>query len=435
MKFTFNPGEDIPAESFQTIDPDNIVGQSAGYLVGGSNPSALSVFNALGGGSNDGKLKINIDGIVYDNLGIDLNNVSTPEIIFNQTVAYDPVGVGGSNQIAQTFTMPSDKQILTSIGIDIYRWAGPSGNYYVKLYAVDGEGKPTGSPIKTITNAVSSLPTSHSIVNFTFNQMLSPSTKYCFVVSADNNQVGAYHKDPGTIANENMLFSSNSGATWSASTGDMTFNVYVASYANTYNSIATALQTAIRTATGGLETVIYDTNHFKITSASLGRDSKVLKLMTPTTGTDISGAGATTYLDCGTNGVETAGNGMEYYLVRLGSDGKIPKGLTHNGENQITSGRVLGTVYQNTSKNPILVSASVNYSDTNNGQPYVYADIGATSSPATRVSYFKLSLFTASSTATLTFVVPPNYYYKVDSNAGGTYGAKSIANWFECDLI
>jgi hypothetical protein len=33
------------------------------------------------------------------------------------------------------------------------------------------------------------------------------------------------------------------------------------------------------------------------------------------------------------------------------------------------------------------------------------------------------------------FIVPPGYYYKVDSNAGGNYGGKSVAYWYECDLI
>ena len=89
------------------------------------------------------------------------------------------------------------------------------------------------------------------------------------------------------------------------------------------NDIALKVQTAIRTATGKLETVVWDTDHFEITSTISGKNngSSVLRLTAPTTGTDISGAG---YLDLGANATEVAGEGDDYKLVRLDENGQVP---------------------------------------------------------------------------------------------------------------
>jgi hypothetical protein len=163
-KFIFNPGDDIPAESFQTIDPDNLVTQSAGYLTGGTDV-VLADFQTLGAGDNDGAFKINIDGTEYDDVTADLSGITDED------------------------------------------------------------------------------------------------------------------------------------------------------------DIATALQSAIRTATSSTETVVWDTDHFVVTSSYAGRESSVLKFQAPTTGTDISGAG---YLDLGANATEVAGDGDDYKLVRLDEDGKLP---------------------------------------------------------------------------------------------------------------
>ena len=105
-------------------------------------------------------------------------------------------------------------------------------------------------------------------------------------------------------------------------------NFYTEEYAfgevQSLAEVAGNLQTGIRLATSGLETAEYDTDHFKITSATKNRKSQVLKLMTPSTGTDISGAGATPYLDMADNATETQGTGEEYRLVRLNEDGVLP---------------------------------------------------------------------------------------------------------------
>jgi len=77
--------------------------------------------------------------------------------------------------------------------------------------------------------------------------------------------------------------------------------------------VATVLQNAIRAETGGLETVVWSTNHFVITSGTTGVGSEVSITSTVSTpaGTDISGAGAADWLDADTgNGTATAGTGV-----------------------------------------------------------------------------------------------------------------------------
>jgi hypothetical protein len=160
-------------------------------------------------------------------------------------------------------------------------------------------------------------------------------------LSLDENTSYAYvFETTGTLngSNNYMIRSNSSGGyangkmcwylsgAWQSSydSKDFSFKVKAGKSAVNLSDVATQLQTAIRATTSKTETVIYDTDKFKITSATEGSSSKILKLMTPSTGTDISGAGATPYLDCATNATETLGTGEDYNLPRLGLDGKLP---------------------------------------------------------------------------------------------------------------
>lgn len=78
----------------------------------------------------------------------------------------------------------------------------------------------------------------------------------------------------------------------------------------TMADVATKIQTALRAATSGNETVVWSTNHFTITSGTTGSTSQisVLSTSTGTVGTDISGLGATNFIDGDAgHGVATAG--------------------------------------------------------------------------------------------------------------------------------
>lgn len=75
------------------------------------------------------------------------------------------------------------------------------------------------------------------------------------------------------------------------------------------NDVADTIQDAIRTATSSTETVVWDTDHFIISSADNTSSSEVTvtETSTGTVGTDISGAGANDWMDSDTgNGTATA---------------------------------------------------------------------------------------------------------------------------------
>lgn len=72
------------------------------------------------------------------------------------------------------------------------------------------------------------------------------------------------------------------------------------------DDVASKLQTAIRAVTSGSETVVWSTNHFVITSGITTSSSAITVTSATGGGTDISGAGASNWMDCDTgNGVVT----------------------------------------------------------------------------------------------------------------------------------
>ena len=100
-------------------------------------------------------------------------------------------------------------------------------------------------------------------------------------------------------------------ATWTA-VSDGTFTISIdnvkydltsidfSSGVTTMADVATKIQTAIRTATSSTETVAWSTDHFLISSITTGAYSAVSVTSAEGTGTDISGVGATTFMDCET---------------------------------------------------------------------------------------------------------------------------------------
>ena len=102
-------------------------------------------------------------------------------------------------------------------------------------------------------------------------------------------------------------------ATWTAvSDGEFTISIDGVSYDVTgidfstgvtdMDGVASKIETALRAATSGTETVILDTDHFLITSGTTGANSQVsvTSAVSGGGGTDISGVGATPFMDCET---------------------------------------------------------------------------------------------------------------------------------------
>lgn len=101
-------------------------------------------------------------------------------------------------------------------------------------------------------------------------------------------------------------------------------------------AIATIIQTGIRAATGALETCVWSTNRFIVSSVNTTVSSAITVASAVGSGTDISGAGATNYMDCDTgNGVVTNAVINEAahskYVLTLNSVGKIPLSLLAGG--------------------------------------------------------------------------------------------------------
>lgn len=119
------------------------------------------------------------------------------------------------------------------------------------------------------------------------------------------------------------------------------------------NDVAAKIQTAIRAVTGGSETVVWSTNHFVITSGITTSSSAITVTSATGGGTDISGAGASDWMDSDTgHGVVTntvlnqAADAGKIGL--LGADGKYAENfiskavlkstLTTKGDIYVASG-------------------------------------------------------------------------------------------------
>lgn len=419
------------------IDPDNPVAQSPAKLIGGNDVVSQN-FIDLGLGDNDGAFKATIDGVEYDDIGIemydiisDIDNAGTDE---TEELA---IGSTASNEMFyypfvfwQTFTMPANVFIKK-----------------IKLYQHDS----SGSNIKIcLANSNDTLESTTALATGSYSgaegekeiTLSSPvytgktQRKFAVVVYGGDGS-WRYLKTSGSR-------SYMDGRLWNYDQfkdKDLYLKVITVDVDGNevLTDLASELQTAIRARTSKLETVVWDTDHFEITSTILGKNngSQVLKLQPPTTGTDISGAG---YLDLGANATEVAANGDDYKLVRLDEDGQVPlskltKLSNQIGGNQVITGRALNTVYQNTStKTKIVLVSTLNsgYNSTSTSDSIAY--IGATSTPNILVGYYS-TIASGNNRGQLCMLVPPGYYYTITATKGGSATLPSLVSWFECDLI
>ncbi len=138
---------------------------------------------------------------------------------------------------------------------------------------------------------------------------------------------------PSTPANGYLTGGSSATAvvaTWNAvSDGEFTITIDGVEYditgldfstASDMDDIATIIQTGIRTATGNSETVVWSTDHFVITAKT---GVSVTSAVSGGSGTDISGVGATEFMDSETGvGTPTAGTDKKFGLISLNKDTK-----------------------------------------------------------------------------------------------------------------
>ena len=424
MKYKgFTIGEKLPPENIDSIDPANITPQSAGYLTGGNSPSALSVFQALREANDDGKISIDINGTLHQNVACPLDDYSSSHSDYVDV--YTPYSFNGNAYavyINPNFTFK----------MDLFKFLSASSSpLSISIYS----GKQhdfSGTPIQTITSTVSSHSSGKYLHTLTINTpiKIKANNGYSFVCATQSFALG----NSGGSTNQ---WNENWTNQWS---GYYPSIIYVGGYSqlvlSSLSDVATAIQTAIRALTGKTETVVYDTNHFKITSSITGLASKVLKLISPSSGTDITGNATEKYLDLGANATETFGQGDDYHLLRLGSDGLIPQGLVKTLQNQTATAKALNTVYQNTTTKTKLIVVSIGIQAASNQAIDVQSLIGPTSTPTMMISKLRDggSSYTERMTLPLIILVPAGWYYKI-LTSGSYSSTPAIDGWFESDFI
>jgi len=114
------------------------------------------------------------------------------------------------------------------------------------------------------------------------------------------------------------------------------------------DDVAAVIQAGIRAATSSTETCVWSTDHFVITSADTTSSSAitVTSAVSGGTGTDISGAGASNYMDCDSgNGTVTAKafdpTADSGKLVKLGSDGFFKREFVKGSGMYLTAGEAI----------------------------------------------------------------------------------------------
>lgn len=407
------------------VDPYDITPQVKATLVGGTDVNFQN-FTDIAVGVNNAKFSVEIDGVQHNDLSIDL--LKTENTFINQTQqdnAYDLRYSANTQACSQSFTTGSE-EILTSVTLQLQKMGSLTGNLFVSIYN-NSSDLPTGTPIKTLTSDVSNY--SSGTYVFDFNTYLQPNTKYVLVVWGDfsystTNYLRVFYNTASAYSGGTR--GTNNNGSWSTQTGDHYFIVKTRDI-----DVVTELQSTIRAATGKGEVVTFDGSKFTISAG--GRMKSIGKFQSPSTGTDISGAG---YLDLGVNAVFTAGDGEDYRLVMTDEDGKIPQGVSKVIQNISTTVKSLNTVYQNTTTAAKMIIASVQVQGSIGNAVSVSANIGITNTPSTTVA---IAADNGSGTMEImtipmTFVIPSGYYYELKTS--GSYGGTpAISSWFECDLI
>jgi len=136
----------------------------------------------------------------------------------------------GTSWKAQTFT-PSIAHSITSVKLKLFRVGSP-GTITVSIRATDGSGHPTGDDLTSGTTDGDTLTTNNAgewrevtLTSYT----LSAGTKYAIVIRALSADASNYfacreHINSPTYTGGNREYSTDSGSSWSATTGaDMMF--------------------------------------------------------------------------------------------------------------------------------------------------------------------------------------------------------------------
>ncbi len=141
----------------------------------------------------------------------------------SQTSSNAQQSFSGTNEIAQTFTVPIVKSI-TSVTLSMHNGRGDSiSGSFVYIYSVSAGVPNTLLATKGFTFSASS----DSVFTVTLDTplVISPNVTYAIVVAAPGlgGTLNLYYQNTDVYAGGNMLTSSNSGSTW---TNQATYDLY-----------------------------------------------------------------------------------------------------------------------------------------------------------------------------------------------------------------
>ena len=319
-KFVFDVGDKYPAVNTGSVDPDNLIEMVVASLIGGSSPSDIEVFSDLALGANDGKIKMTINETVYDNVAVDLlaTMFGSEFVVASEDQSQYEMTTTATIWRCMPFTTSSVTTVINAVTVKIHKVTG-TGSAVYEIYAVDGSHAPTGSALASGSIDDVTSGDENRKISFDIPALVDPSTEYIVVVRCTGTlQINIWCNNSASTSGR----SENSGSTWFIST-DYQWVHWVYGKTASYDDIASAVQAGIRAETSKEETCIYDTDHFVISGADKSRFNSILKLLAPTSGTDISGRG-TAYLDLGTNATEVKGTGDDYKIARLNKWGCVP---------------------------------------------------------------------------------------------------------------
>jgi len=335
-------------------------GGITGTLVRGLNPGGLDWTT----GSADFADSHDQDEAVFCNIPAQIMALLTSAI--QGTIATGGAGLTIGTDAAGTVTIYRSTGTGTKAGI--FRWNTGNGK---AEYSNDGSvwnqvDNVTGSNLIVVTNSDttpgnlqnktgSGSGIVRTVLNPGANETLEISTSFPTTITDAIIYTPAYltggNSAQGTFNNWLAVLDGSFRITIDGTLRDITGINFTG--VTSMNDVAAKIQTAIRAVTGGSETVVWSTNHFVITSGITTSSSAITVTSATGGGTDISGAGASDWMDSDTgHGVVTntvlnqAADAGKIGL--LGADGKYAENfiskavlkstLTTKGDIYVASG-------------------------------------------------------------------------------------------------
>lgn len=278
---------------------------TAPLLIGNDGVSSPETFFDLALGDNDGAIKLNINGTDYDNIDV---NLTTPAITLDDKIFNDYDDPNYIDPVkGQSFTALSNFYVK-AISFYIY---GESGfNLVGKLRL----GEDINGTLLATSSAIS-FNSGWNTVTFPTPILLTASQQYCLMIDDGS--------DTGFAVGLSTAYSGGKAYTGGAWSNGYDMAIKISGFTETeyYEYLAEQMQSAIRTATSSTEVVSYDTDHFVITGVT---PDYYITCSAPSTGTDLTGAGATLYFDIAGGTSTNGGYGSGGWLRLFGEGTNSP---------------------------------------------------------------------------------------------------------------